>query len=64
MAVPKSKVSRAKRGTRRSQDGLKSSTLSIDATTGEKHHRHHVSANGYYRGRQVIDTTETEQDDD
>ena len=64
MAVPKSKISRAKRGTRRSHDSLKGSTLSTDAVTGEKHHRHHVSANGYYRGRQVIDTTKTEDDDE
>lgn len=64
MAVPKSKISRAKRGTRRSHDALTGSTLSTDSVTGEKHHRHHISAKGYYRGRQVIDTTETEDDDE
>lgn len=64
MAVPKSKISRARRGSRRSHDSLKGSTLSTDPVTGEKHHRHHVSASGFYRGRQVIDTTETEEDDD
>jgi large subunit ribosomal protein L32 len=28
--------------------------LSIEPTTGETHRRHHISADGYYRGRQVI----------
>lgn len=56
MAVPKSKISRAKRGSRRSHDSLTTKTLATDATSGEKHLRHHVSANGFYRGRQVIET--------
>jgi large subunit ribosomal protein L32 len=40
---------------RRSHDGLTKPTLSIDAATGETHRRHHVSPDGYYKGRQVID---------
>jgi len=32
--------------------------VSIDQTTGETHLRHHVSPDGYYRGRKVIDTPE------
>lgn len=55
MAVQKSKVTRARRGQRRSHDALKNPTLSIDSTTGETHRRHHVSADGFYRGKQVID---------
>lgn len=39
---------------RRAHDALGSTTLSIDPTTGETHRRHHVTADGYYRGRQVI----------
>jgi len=54
MAVQKSKVTRSRRGQRRSHDSLKSPTLSIDSTTGETHRRHHVSADGYYRGRKVV----------
>jgi large subunit ribosomal protein L32 len=54
MAVQKSKVTRSRRGQRRSHDGLKSPTLAVDETTGETHRRHHVTADGYYRGRQVI----------
>jgi large subunit ribosomal protein L32 len=40
---------------RRSHDGLTKPTLSVDAATGETHRRHHVSPEGYYRGRKVID---------
>lgn len=54
MAVQKSKVTRARRGKRRSHDGLNGPQLSIDETTGETHRRHHVTTDGYYRGRQVI----------
>ncbi|MEM9621456.1 MAG: 50S ribosomal protein L32, partial [Pseudomonadota bacterium] len=52
--VQKSKVTRSRRGQRRSHDGLKKPTLSVDATTGETHRRHHVTADGYYRGNPVI----------
>lgn len=55
MAVQKSRKSRARRGMRRSHDALTSSTLSIDATTGEKHRRHHMTADGFYRGRKVVE---------
>lgn len=54
MAVQKSKKSPSRRGMRRSHDALTESALSIDATSGEVHRRHHVSADGYYRGRKVI----------
>ena len=54
MAVQKSKVTRSRRGQRRSHDSLSAPTLSIDSTTGETHRRHHVSADGYYRGRKVV----------
>jgi large subunit ribosomal protein L32 len=36
-------------------------------TTGELHRRHHVSAEGFYRGRQVIEVAEEiepEQDEE
>lgn len=54
MAVQKSKVTRSRRGQRRSHDALTAATLSQDATTGEVHRRHHVTADGFYRGRQVV----------
>ncbi len=55
MAVQKSKKSTSRRGMRRSHDALKSQALSIEPTTGETHLRHHISADGYYRGRKVIE---------
>ncbi|NVK74217.1 50S ribosomal protein L32 [Marinomonas sp. CT5] len=54
MAVQKSKVTRSRRGQRRSHDALTGPTLSVEKTTGELHRRHHVSADGFYRGRQVV----------
>jgi large subunit ribosomal protein L32 len=55
MAVQKSKKTRSRRGMRRSHDSLGRSTLSVDQTTGETHRRHHVSADGFYRGNKVVD---------
>jgi large subunit ribosomal protein L32 len=54
MAVQKSRKTPSKRGMRRSHDALGESTLSVEPTTGETHRRHHFSADGFYRGRQVI----------
>ena len=54
MAVQKNKVTRSRRGQRRSHDSLDSPTLSIDSTTGETHRRHQVTADGFYRGRKVL----------
>ena len=56
MAVQKSKVTASRRGMRRSHDALKGPALSIETTTGETHLRHHVSPDGYYRGRKVVNT--------
>jgi len=54
MAVQKSKKTRSRRGMRRSHDSLTAKTLSTEPTTGETHLRHHVSADGFYRGEQVV----------
>jgi large subunit ribosomal protein L32 len=54
MAVQKSRKTPSRRGMRRSHDALSSASLSVEPTTGETHLRHHVSAEGYYRGRKVI----------
>ena len=56
MAVQKSKVTRSRRGQRRSHDSLDAVTLSTDQTTGEIHRRHHVTADGFYRGKKVVET--------
>ncbi|MBK8185978.1 MAG: 50S ribosomal protein L32 [Cellvibrio sp.] len=60
MAVQQNKKSRSKRDMRRSHDALTGPTLSVDATSGEKHRRHHVTADGFYRGKKVIDTGSNE----
>ena len=49
---------------RRSHDALGGATVSVDATTGETHLRHHITAEGYYRGKQVIDIADDVEDDD
>lgn len=54
MAVQQNKKSPSRRGMRRSHDALTGAAVSIDTTTGEAHLRHHVSADGYYRGRKVV----------
>lgn len=54
MAVQKSRKTPSRRDMRRSHDALAAPTLSVDSTTGETHRRHHVTAEGYYRGRRVI----------
>jgi len=54
MAVHKSRKTRSCRGMRRSHDSLTKPTLSVDSTTGETHRRHHLTKDGYYRGKQVI----------
>lgn len=56
MAVPKSKKSPSRRGMRRAHHALGESALAIEPTTGEVHLRHHISPNGVYRGRKVLDT--------
>ncbi|HEX5756268.1 MAG TPA: 50S ribosomal protein L32 [Arenimonas sp.] len=55
MAVQKSRVSPSRRGQRRSHDALCSKQLATDPTTGETHIRHHMTKDGFYRGRKVID---------
>ena len=55
MAVQKSRVSPSRRGQRRAHDALSAKQLATDPTSGETHLRHHVTADGYYRGRRVIE---------
>ncbi len=64
MAVQKSRKTPSRRGMRRSHDRLKAPTLSIDATTGETHLRHHVTPEGFYKGRRVIDAPVVEFEED
>ena len=54
MAVQKSRVTPSRRGQRRAHDSLTAKQLATDPTSGEVHLRHHITKDGYYRGRQVI----------
>jgi large subunit ribosomal protein L32 len=54
VAVQQNKSTPSRRGMRRSHDSLKKPTLSEEPTTGETHLRHHISADGYYRGKKVV----------
>jgi len=60
MAVQQNKKTRSRRGMRRSHDSLSGPTLSVDQTTGETHRRHHVTADGFYRGRKVVERGDDE----
>ena len=55
MAVQQNKVTRSKRNKRRTHDNLANPTLSTDKTTGEVHRRHHITADGFYKGKKVLD---------
>ena len=61
MAVPQNRKSRSRRDMRRSHDHLSANALSVDRTSGETHLRHHVSPDGFYRGRRVIAAKTTEE---
>lgn len=54
MAVQQNKKTPSKRGMRRAHKALRKPTLSIDSASGEIHRRHHVTPDGYYRGKKVV----------
>jgi large subunit ribosomal protein L32 len=56
MAVAKSRKTPSTRGMRRSHDALTAKQLSTDPTSGEVHVRHHVTKDGYYRGKKVLES--------
>lgn len=64
MAVQQRRKTPSRRGMRRAHDSLKSPALSVDPTTGEVHLRHHVTADGYYRGNKVIEDVVEDIDDE
>ncbi len=66
MAVQKSRKTPSRRGMRRAHDALTAAALSEERATGETHRRHHVSPEGFYRGRQVIEVAPAfdEEDDE
>lgn len=63
MAVQQNRVTRSRRGNRRSHDALKGPTLSEDPVTGEIHRRHHITADGFYKGRELLSRDEDREED-
>ena len=64
MAVQKSRKTPSKRGMHRSHDRLRSPALSVDPTSGETHLRHRVTADGFYRGKTVLERPAAEESED
>lgn len=59
MAVQQNKKSPSRRGMRRGHDALgAAAAMGIDPQSGEAHRRHHITADGYYRGRRVFEKRE------
>jgi large subunit ribosomal protein L32 len=63
MAVQQNRKSSSRRDMRRSHDALSKPTLSVEPTTGETHRRHHVSPDGFYRGKKVLETQSVQDDE-
>ena len=63
MAVQKSRKTPSRRNMRRSHDALTGPTLSVDPATGETHRRHHVSADGFYRGKRVVEIPQESEEE-
>ena len=63
MAVQKSRRTPSTRGARRSHDKLKNPALSVDPTSGETHMRHRVTPDGFYRGNQVVQQPEADDEE-
>lgn len=62
MAVQQNRKTRSKRDMRRAHDGLTGPALSEDPTTGETHRRHHMTKDGFYRGRRVVQNELEDED--
>lgn len=54
MAVPKKKTSKSRRNSRRAHDSLSKINIAFDSKTGEPKLPHHISLDGFYKGREVI----------
>jgi len=54
MAVPKKRTTRSKRDMRRKNMKSENISLSTDISTGEMHLRHHITKEGYYKGKLIL----------
>jgi len=62
MAVQQNKKSTARRGNHRSHDNVAAPATSVEPKSGEVHLRHHISADGYYRGKKIFETKPAEEE--
>ncbi len=61
MAVPKKKKSKSKSSMRRGSNGSYDANFPnvvVDKTTGEYKLSHHISVDGYYNGKKVVEEKE------
>ena len=58
MAVPKKKTSRSRKKQRRAHHRLKVPAYCEDPDTGEVRRPHHMSPEGMYKGRQIVEVEE------
>jgi len=56
MAVQQNKKSPSKRNMHRAHDFLATPAISVEQSTGEVHRPHHISPNGFYRGKKIVKT--------
>ncbi|ARC53254.1 50S ribosomal protein L32 [Candidatus Riesia pediculischaeffi] len=54
MAVQQNRKTRSKRDMRRSHSSIKVPILSIDKTTKKTHIRHHMTTEGFYKGKKIL----------
>lgn len=64
MAVQQNRKTPSRRGMRRAHDALTNPSLTTDTLTGEVHRRHHITPDGYYRGRLVVAAKTTTPEDE
>ena len=62
MAVQKSKKSKSKKLQKRAHQSLSNPTLSNDPVTGERHLRHQMTEDGFYRGKKVVEIKQKEEE--
>lgn len=55
MAVPARRTSKAKKKLRRTHQKINRPEISFDAATGDYRRSHHVSLEGYYKNKKVIE---------
>ena len=61
MAVQKSKKSKSKKLQKRAHQSLSNPPLSNDPVTGESHLRHQMPADGFYKGKKIVEIKQKEE---